>query len=192
MNRHLAAIFLIFPLCVLATQEEKKVKMIDPRVIHAPLEERQKWVIEQAEGPGAWLFSRDYEWVLAAKSIGSDEATQLAYLFFYSTRTMGGYFDEPVRDGEIFKFTFHLELGPVVGFPVFVDAKTGSAWQEGQKQRIDMLSLIKLFIKHRKEDQKVPNRAPRSPAASGRSVVIFVRAFRCHERSGVGRTPRAI
>jgi hypothetical protein len=167
MNKHLAALFLILPLSALAAQE-KKVETIDPRVIHAPLEQRRKWVIEQAEGRGADSFSSDYAWVIAAKSIGSKEATQLAYLFFYSTRTMGGYFDEPVRDGDIFKLTFHSELGPVVGFPIFVDAKTGSAWQEGQKERVDMLSLIKLFIKHRKEDQKKPNQALRPTAPSGR------------------------
>ena len=95
--------------------------------------------------------------MLAAKTIGPKEAKQLAYLFFYSTGTMGGYFDEPVRDDDRFRFSFHSELGPVTGFPVFVDTKTGSAWQEGQKERIDMLSLIRLFTKRRTEEKKQPN-----------------------------------
>ncbi len=158
MNKLLAALILTIPLCALAAEEKPNPKIIDPRVIHASLEQRRQWVIEQAEGPGAWLFSRDYEWVLAAKSLGPKEAKQLAHLFFYSTGTMGGYFEEAVRDGDRFRFTFHSELGPVVGFPVFVDANTGAAWQEGQKERIDMLSLIKLFTKHRKEEKKQPNK----------------------------------
>ena len=160
MSKHFAVFLLAIPLFSFAAGENPKAEAIDDsRIIQASLEQRYQWVIEQAEGPGAWLFSREYEWVLAAKSIGQKEAKQLAYLFFYSTGAMGGYFDEPVREGDRFKFAFHSELGPVVGFPVFVDAKTGSAWQAGQKERIDVLSLIRLFTKHRKEEKKQTNKA---------------------------------
>ena len=165
MTKHLAALFLAIPLGLFAANENPKVEMFDPRVIHAPLERRRQWVIEQAEGPGAALFSRDYEWLLTAKSIGPKEAKQLAYLFFYSTDTIGGYFGEPIRDGDRFRLTFRSELGPVMGFPVFVDAKTGAAWQEGQRERVDVLSLIRLFIKHRKEEKK-PNQSPQTTPGS--------------------------
>ncbi len=163
MTKLLAALFLAFPLWLFAADEKPQAEMIDPRVIHSSLEHRRQWVIEQAEGPGAALFSREYEWLLTAKSIGPKEAKQLAYLFFYSTGTMGGYFEEPVRDGDLFRLTFHSELGPVVGFPVFVDAKTGATWQKGQKERVDVLSLIRLFIKHRKEERKPNQSAQTTP-----------------------------
>ena len=45
------------------------------------------------------------------------------------------------------------------GFPVFVEAKTGLAWQAGQKEKVDMFSLIRLFIKNRKEENRVPNQS---------------------------------
>lgn len=154
MTKHFAALLLAIPLWISATDAKPKIEMIDPRVIHASIDQRRQWVIEQAKGPGAWLFSRDYEWVLTAKSIGPKEATQLAYLFFYSTGTMGGYFDEPLRERDRFKFAFHAELGPTEGFPVFVESKTGLAWQEGQTDKVDTLSLIHLFTKHRKDEKR--------------------------------------
>lgn len=110
MSKQLAALFLAFPLWLFAADTKPKAEMVDPRVIHASVEQRRQWVIEQAEGPGAWLFSREYEWLLTANSIGPKEAKQLAYLFFYSTGTIGGYFEEPVRDGDRFRLTFHSEL----------------------------------------------------------------------------------
>jgi hypothetical protein len=149
----------MIPVWVFAAAEKPKAEMRDPRVIHASQEYRRKWVIEQAEGPGAWLFSRDYEGVLTAEAIGPKEANQLAYVFFYSTGVMGGYFERPVRDGDLFRFAFHPELGRVEGLSVFVDPKTGFAWQEGQKEKIDTLSLIRLFTKHRKEEKKEPNQS---------------------------------
>jgi hypothetical protein len=133
---------------------------VDSRVIQASTAERRQWVIKQAKGPCAWMFSRDYEWVLTSKSLGPKEARQLAYLFFYSTGTVGGYFDDPVAEGSRFRLRFHSELGPTEGPPVFVDAQSGSAWQEGQKEKVDMLSLIRLFVESRKDESKTPNKAP--------------------------------
>ncbi len=159
MKRYLTALLLMIPLWGFAAGEKPKPEERDARVITASLEYRRKWVIEQAEGPGAWLFSRDYEGVLAAKSIGPKEANQLAYVFFYSTGVMGGYFERPVQEGDLFRFAFHPELGRAEGLPVFVDPKTGFAWQEGQKEKVDTLSLIRLFTKHRKEEKKEPNQS---------------------------------
>jgi hypothetical protein len=166
MNKHLAALLLAIPLLGFAAEEKPKGEVRDPRVIHASLEARRQWVIDQAEGRGAWLFSRDYEWILASNAIGPKEACQLAYLFFYSTGVMGGYFEQPVRDGDRFRLTFHSELGPVEGFPVFVDSRTGFAWQEGQKEKIDTLSLIRLFKQHRKEEKKQPNQSAQTTPGS--------------------------
>lgn len=157
MRIYLLPVLLFVSLWGFAADEMPMTEKIDPRVICASLEHRREWVIEQAEGPGAWLFSRDYEWLLAARAIGPKEANQMAYLFFYSTGTKGGYFDLPSREDNRFKFKFHSELGPVEGFPVFVDSTTGFAWQEGQDEKIDTLSLIRLFKKHRKEETKQPN-----------------------------------
>lgn len=141
-------------MCVLGSTENSKVEQEDPRVIHASLAQRQKWVIEQAKGPGAWLFEREYVWILAAQSIGPKEARQLANLFFYSTGVMGGYFGDQVQEADRLKFAFHSELGPVEGYPVFVETKTGLAWQEGQKEKVDMISLIRLFTKNRKDEKQ--------------------------------------
>ena len=159
MIKRFAVLLLAMAFWVVSTEAKPKTEKINPRVIHATLAERQRWVIEQAEGPGAWWFSREFEWLLTAKRIESTEARSLAYLFFYSTRTMGGYFEEPVREGAVFRLPFHSELGPVEGFPVFVEAKTGVAWQEGQDDRVDLLSLIRLFAKHRK-NKEAPNQQP--------------------------------
>jgi hypothetical protein len=158
-NMKIRGVLLIAVLCGGCANRPYVVRM-DPRVIQASTAERRQWVIKQAEGPGAGMFSRDYEWVLTSKSIGPKEARQLAYLFFYSIGRMGGYFDDPVAEGGRFKLRFHSELGPTEGPPVFVDARTGSAWQEGQKEKIDMLSLIRLFVESRKAEPKKPNKAP--------------------------------
>jgi hypothetical protein len=154
------------------------VEVIDPRVISAAVEERREWVVKQAEGDGAWLFARDYEWILTSTVIAEKEATQLAYLFFYSTGTIGGYFDDPRKNAGVFMFRFHSEMGPTEGFPVFVDAKSGVVWQEGQTEKSDMLALIRLFAVRRKNP---PNQAlePTStsvtiPAGAGFAPAVAV------------------
>ena len=167
MKEFLATFILAMPLCALASADNPKVDRIDPRVIRASLEQRRQWVIEQAKGPGAWMFERDYVWLLSAKSIGTKEARQLAYLFFYSTAMMGGYFDGPVKDGNRLKFAFHSELGPVEGLPVIVDVDTGLTWQEGQAEKVDMIALIRLFTEKRKEEERPPNKPPLQTPTSG-------------------------
>jgi len=77
-------------------------------VISAPLAQRREWVLRQAnQSEAAELFARDYEWILTAPSIGATEAKQLAHLFFYSTDTMGGYFDDPLKEGGRLSSHFH-------------------------------------------------------------------------------------
>ena len=151
---------MIISLCGGCTHPPTEVR-VDPRVISAPMEQRREWVLRQANHPrAAELFARDYEWILAAPSIGATEAKQLAYLFFYSTDTMGGYFDDPLKEGGRFKLTFHPELSPVGGWPVYVEAQTGVTWQEGQNEKIDTLSLIRLFTKTRILKGKDPVKGP--------------------------------
>jgi hypothetical protein len=166
MKKCLAVFILAMPLCMLASTDNPKVDRIDPRVIRASLEQRRQWVIEQARGPGAWMFERDYVWVLFAKAIGTEEARRLAYLFFYSTATMGGYFDSPVKEGNRWKFAFHAELGPVEGLPVFVDVEDGLTWQEGQTEKVDMIALIRLFTEERKREERSPNQSPQPTPSS--------------------------
>ncbi|MDB6115302.1 MAG: hypothetical protein JWQ62_2247 [Lacunisphaera sp.] len=142
--------FLALSSYLLGEPQNPKPILVNPGVIHAPLEQRRQWVIDQTQERKAEYFSRDYEWILSAKSIGQKEASQLANLFFYSTGTMGGYFDEPRKEKVRWVLGFHPEIGPKDGYPVFVDAETGLTWQEGQTEKVDALSLIKFFVANRK------------------------------------------
>jgi hypothetical protein len=152
-RRFLSILLLAFPLCFLkATDQTSQVIRFDSREIEASLAQREQWIIDQAKGSShrAKLFSGEYEWLLSSNFILTKEAKQLAYLFFASTGAMGGYFDDPVLVDGVYIIAFHSELGPIEGFPVFVEAQTGLTWQKGQKEKIDTLALIRLFAKHRK------------------------------------------
>jgi len=163
LKRALSILLIAFSLSLLqAADLPDEVILIDPRVIDATLAQREQWIIEQAKGPTyrEQMFSDEYEWLLTSDSIRAKEAKQLAYLFFASTGAMGGYFEDPILVGSSYKITFHSELGPTEAFPVFVDVKTGLTWQEGQKQKIDTLALIRLFTKHRKSEETKPPTPP--------------------------------
>ena len=136
---------------------ESEAVLVDPRVIHATVEERCAWITEQATGPGSRWFEEEFGGIFEEKDIGANEARLYAHLFFYSTGSKGGYFDTAVREGDLWKLRFHLEFGRAEGYPVFVDPSSGIAWQDGQSAKVDLRALIRLFLEKRKERQ--PNQA---------------------------------
>ena len=139
--KHIATIALFAFLAAGCGNSPKLVSFV-PGKIEATLSERKIWVREQKDRDRQ-RFRSDYEWLLSAKAIGAKEAKQIAYLFFYSTDTRGGYFEEPRLAEGIWRLDFVPEMRPSSASPVFVDSKTGEVWQEGQAVKVDALKLIR-------------------------------------------------
>ena len=120
---------------------EPEVVLVNPSRIEASLADRERWVIEQKKRDRA-RFEADYGWILSARTIGGQEARQIAYLFFYSAGSNCGAFEEPKLSDGIWRLDFLSGFSAASGFPVFVDAKNGEVWQFAST-RLDALALIR-------------------------------------------------
>ena len=121
------------------------VEFLDIRVIDASLEERRNWIREQKK-LDRLNFDASYSWLPAAGQIGEKEALRIAYLFFLSADGGCGGINNGVLTDGVWRFDFRPGLQPrpdFHGFPIFVDAKTGQVWQEGQKTKVDAFALIR-------------------------------------------------
>lgn len=126
----------------------------DARVMTVPWEHRVAWVSEMVDRQDADVFARDYLWLLEAGEINERAARQIAYLYLYSTRRMGGYFEGPVVVKDKFKFQFHIEPRIGEGFPVYVDRFTGKVRQAGYLIEEDMKDLLRIFVEVRSKKER--------------------------------------
>ncbi len=120
---------------------EPDVVLVDPAKIEAPLAERRRWVSEQKKRDRA-RFEAEYDWMASSRTIGSNEARQIAHLFFYSAGSNCGAFEEPTLANGVWRLGFLSGFAAAPGLPVFVDAKTGEVWQIASA-KLDALALIR-------------------------------------------------
>src|SRR4051794_15876530 len=76
-------------------------------------------------------FATRYGWINFTDGIDQGEALAIANLYFHSTGDLCGMVFEPKKVGEKWNCRFALGYAGSPQKPIWVDAKTGSVWQEG-------------------------------------------------------------